>query len=156
MQKPEKSEASIHCLDVQYHCAHTIKYKCVARKIKHKMSQRSQYWFGHVMCVDKDICIKKCQLLKMSITCGRKEPCKTWDNVEKANLKMSCFMEEITKDHMTGDLLCSRKPIAYDKNKLLKTICLCLFKLGVATSFVLTSQHFEQYIFQTLNPPSFF
>ena len=70
------------------------------RGIRCSVQERRLHCYGHVMCMEDDSGLKKCQAIQVEGTCGRGRPRKTWVNVVKTNLRMLNLTKEMSSDHV--------------------------------------------------------
>ena len=76
----------------------TLRGKLGIRGIGCSVQERRLRWYGHVMRMDDNSSVKKCQTLDVVGTRGRGRPRKTWSEVVKTDLRALDLTVEMTSD----------------------------------------------------------
>lgn len=81
--------------------------------------ERRLCWYGFVIRMDKDSCIKKCRSLNVEGTCGRERPKRMWDKVGEewsSDVESHKGDDKKKKNKIIDNLLCLRRHVQLRKN----------------------------------------
>ena len=103
MRKLARNEASMlrWMCNVSVHnrqSVSSLREKLNLRSVSCGVQERRLRWYGHVVRMDEDRCVRKCQSLAVEGTRGRGRPRKTWDEVVKHDLQTLGLTMEMTRD----------------------------------------------------------